>query len=321
MKTNIKQTSKIITALLIISAAIFINNQLVLDSDAAETTSITQEITVRVFDTKPFAAITNLSDGDYIIPNEITFEYEYSGAREVFFTLEYIAEDESTVLVSDWTDTNDEYNDKKPNLVKNSKTITLSEYGNYVIHFRATNGDIVTDYEDSVSFKHYSTKVDYIETDKDENPVFDIYYNTKAKRFEFNLFDKTGKPVFNSALVYNGLENPNFIIVEEDDTMLSDGVRRVRIAVKMPEEMKYGKYNITANALDDSGNYLGPSSSSDFNYEIPAPEEPDTPEVPDTGGHTSIHDVADSDFLITSLLAFFAISVFTLIYINRRRSE
>ena len=89
MKTNIKQTSKIITALLIISAAIFINNQLVLDSDAAETTSITQEIVVRVFDTKPFAAITNLSDGDYImfgkesagIPEEILLEYEESCVR------------------------------------------------------------------------------------------------------------------------------------------------------------------------------------------------------------------------------------------------
>ena len=152
----------------------------------------------------------------------------------------------------------------------------------------------------------------YIGTDENGNPIYDLYYSNDSKNTEINIYDNSGKSIFDKPIV----------IPSSDDRYSQDGgiehvneeIDKVRITIKMPEGIESGVYSASSKAIDADGNEMGPAHTIQFDYEAPAPD------VPDTGSFLFGVNVAKSDFLITGLIIFFIVALGAVVLINRREN-
>ncbi|MBQ6570927.1 hypothetical protein IJI02_01100 [Candidatus Saccharibacteria bacterium] len=187
---------------------------------AGAVSSVTENLVVSVYDKNPSVKITSPNADDIILSSEpLTIEYEYSCASRIEFVLQ--RKDPET---GEWVDyelwTDDFGHLDIEDLETHTGSHTLQHfdelaYGEYILSYKAFGGTDTLVFEDSIEFAHYAVRVVYIGTNENNEPVFDIYYNTDAFQIDFQIYDENGDPMFDPNLIYPG-DDSRYIQIEPE---------------------------------------------------------------------------------------------------------
>lgn len=276
------------------------------NASALDIDTVVQEITINVYDKYAYVHPTNLNEGDVIIDPVFDIDFEYASATNIEFTLY-----KDGVEVGTYTYTPESYEE----IGNFTYPVNLAkEYGDYVLTWHASGAAAPLDTEDSIYFTHAASRITYVGTDENGNPIYDIDFANDVESVVIQIYDENGNPIFNPALVYPS-DTDRFNRIG-DETPLSEYSTRARIVIPMPEGTPTGSYSAGTTAYGAGGELISKETrTKPFSYENNAPD------VPDTGRFFGDLNLATTDYLITGLIIFFSAAIGALIIMNRRRNN
>ncbi len=268
------------------------------------------DVIVQVYNTNFETKIDKPLDGDRYTKSVVNFKETHSKASKVNYYLTYYNED-GTETVYSLSEYDVDVDSGDPDSGVTQFTLDLNNYGGwgaYKFTSVITSSDGRTS-EDYVKFNFVSidTPDDELTVDEDTTKVT-INYAATVKILDLTIYDQDGKVVG---------DFPGYV-VKNPETGGSDIVPIDLSGLDLAK----GKYTVKVTAYDTydrAGGAVG-SVTVWFNYvpESPnVPVTPDAPNVPDTGALLSSLNISKSDFLITGLIGFTAISVLALFVIKR----
>lgn len=260
-------------------------------SEADATSSVTDKIVVRVYDKYPSVIVTHPTNNSVVVGPEHTITYDWQNASQTEFTLTYNGE-----IIDTWIDEYGSFDPGEYPTGSGAHNVTLEQYGEYVLSFVSTGQAGI--FEDSISFRRLATNVEYIESDEDNDPVFEVSYDDAVRDLDIKIYDSTGN-LINTSI----------------KSRTPSGNNSATIVIDMPDDAMEGIYTIVVSGLDASGRLISDPASTTFHY------TPPTPEIPDTGDFLGNLNITKTDFLITGLCIFFSVTIFGLFLINRKKES
>ncbi len=263
--------------------------------EANAVTTLTDTISVRVVGAVPDVNLISPEPGSEMVSPSQTIAFDYENVETVTITLKYTDVDGNEYeYILQTYDTDYEAGSITYNL-------DLSEanygYGEYVVTISGDGFDGVKD-EDSLSFSYYPVVAESRE-DEDTGLIYvDLEYEGddgtgtgEVAKIEINVYDEDG----------NLVTPLSPITVTPPET-----------SVEIPfsdYDLPSGTYKIEVVAYDDEDNELYRAYTLYIVYEaIP---------VPDTGALFKNLNIAQADYLITGLIAFFAFGLFGIFFIAK----
>lgn len=266
------------------------------EASAANITTVTDNISVRVVGDKPDVNITSPKNGSEFFTPIQSVHINYENVKTAVVTVYYT--DKNDVKHTYTLDTID------ANYYPGEKDYPLdlfSEdygYGDYVIE---VTGDGLMDGkfdEDLVAFSFYPVYGKASEDESDGLIYLDLTYDTtneEINKIVINVYDENGDLV--SAFSPITVESPT----DRVELPFAD------------HDLKTGNYTIKITAYNADGEALYKPYVTGIYYE--------TLPVPDTGGLFANLNISRADYLITGLLIFFPIAIFGLIFVMRGRDN
>ena len=275
-------------------------------------TSVTDTITVTVYDKYASVIINNPLQDDIITDPYVDIDYDYSSTRAIHFELTH-----DGVVVDEWTDDGLDY------MVPGHKQhrSNLDDFGDYVLTWEAAGAAPGLESEGSMSFKRYATKVVFVGFTDNNEPIFDITYLNDVKQLDIQIYDDAGNPLFQPVINYPSSTDTRYS-VDGDAEQVTPYTKKIRIVVPMPDSAKTGDYIVGVSGYDEDGIQMGKDTYKDsesidtFHYTAP-----DSPDVPNTGLFSGALNIAQSDFLITGLLIFFSAAIGGIFILNRKNNR
>lgn len=267
--------------------------------EANAVTTLTDTISVRVVGAVPDVNLISPEPGSEMVSPSQTIAFDYENVETVTITLKYTDVDGNEYeYILQTYDTDYEAGSITYNL-------DLSEanygYGEYVVTISGDGFDGVKD-EDSLSFSYYPVVAESRE-DEDTGLIYvDLEYEGddgtgtgEVAKIEINVYDEDG----------NLVTPLSPITVTPPET-----------SVEIPfsdYDLPSGTYKIEVVAYDDEDNELYRAYTLYIVYEaIP---------VPDTGALFKNLNIAQADYLITGLIAFFAFGLFGIFFIAKKQKK
>ncbi len=266
-------------------------------------------VVVQVYNTNFETKIQSPLDGSETIENVITFKEIHSKANSVKYYLTHVGENGEPDVTYELTE-----HEVVGDLVSGVTefNLDLNNYGGlgtYIFKSVITSSNDRTS-EDAVRFKYIAieTPDDEVKNEDDEIDI-EVCYTAGTKILTMDIYDKSGRLV----------ATLNDYIVKNPET---GGCETIRIKVDNLD-LNTGDYDIVIKSYDDDDKTGDPTGVIiiHLGYTKPdspnVPVTPDAPNVPDTGALLSSLNISKSDFLITGLIGFTAISVLALFVIKR----
>lgn len=299
MKKTKKRVFGLLGLVLVVATTIFA--ALLPGPETSALTSVTDTISVRVVGSVPDVNITSPSnDSVFVIPNQnLSFTYENVG--DVLVTIAYTDKDGEIHNYNYAEFDADYYAD-----TFSEDLDLLGEkygYGRYLVTVKGTGlaedeeGHHVYD-EDFVEFWFYPVIGEVVEDDNDGLIYLDLEYdkeNENINTIGINIYDSNGNLVTKMSPIK---------------------VKSPKDRVELPfseKDMASGRYTVKITAYNEEGEALYNPYATYADYEaIP---------VPDTGGLFMNLNISRADYLITGLLIFFPIAIFSLVFVMRGRNH
>ena len=299
MKKTKKRVFGLLSLVLVVATTIFA--AFLPGPEASALTSVTDTISVRVVGSTPDVNIISPSNNSvFVFPDQI-LSFNYENVGDVLATIKY-------------TDKNgDTHNYNFVEFDANYDADTFSDdlnllgtnygYGEYLLAVKGVGlaideetGGRVYD-EDFVEFWFYPVIGEAAEDENDGLIYLDLEYDKENENIDtigINIYD----------------ENGNLVTAMSPIKVKAPGDR-----VELPfseKDMTSGKYRIEITAYNEDEEALYNPYITYVNYEaIP---------VPDTGGLFMNLNISRADYLITGLLIFFPIAIFSLVFVMKGRS-
>lgn len=266
------------------------------EASAANITTVTDNISVRVVGDKPDVNITSPKNGSEFFTPIQSVHINYENVKTVVVTVYYTDKnDVKHVYTLDTIDANYYPGEKDYPLDLFSEDYG---YGDYVIE---VTGDGLVDGkfdEDLVAFSFYPVYGKASEDESDGLIYLDLTYDTtneEINKIVINVYDENGDLV--SAFSPITVESPT----DRVELPFAD------------HDLKTGNYTIKITAYNADGEALYKPYITGIYYE--------TLPVPDTGGLFANLNISRADYLITGLLIFFPIAISGLIFVMRGRDN
>lgn len=299
MKKTKKRVFGLLSLVLVVATTIFA--AFLPGPEASALTSVTDTISVRVVGSTPDVNIISPSNNSvFVFPDQI-LSFNYENVGDVLATIKY-------------TDKNgDTHNYNFVEFDANYDADTFSDdlnllgtnygYGEYLLAVKGVGlaideetGGRVYD-EDFVEFWFYPVIGEASEDENDGLIYLDLEYDKENENIDtigINIYD----------------ENGNLVTAMSPIKVKAPGDR-----VELPfseKDMTSGKYRIEITAYNEDEEALYNPYITYVNYEaIP---------VPDTGGLFMNLNISRADYLITGLLIFFPIAIFSLVFVMKGRN-
>ena len=299
MKKTKKRVFGLLSLVLVVATTIFA--AFLPGPEASALTSVTDTISVRVVGSTPDVNIISPSNNSvFVFPDQI-LSFNYENVGDVLATIKY-------------TDKNgDTHNYNFVEFDANYDADTFSDdlnllgtnygYGEYLLAVKGVGlaideetGGRVYD-EDFVEFWFYPVIGEAAEDENDGLIYLDLEYDKENENIDtigINIYD----------------ENGNLVTAMSPIKVKAPGDR-----VELPfseKDITSGKYRIEITAYNEDEEALYNPYITYVNYEaIP---------VPDTGGLFMNLNISRADYLITGLLIFFPIAIFSLVFVMKGRS-
>lgn len=299
MKKTKKRVFGLLSLVLVVATTIFA--AFLPGPEASALTSVTDTISVRVVGSTPDINIISPSNNSvFVFPDQI-LSFNYENVGDVLATIKY-------------TDKNgDTHNYNFVEFDANYDADTFSDelnllgtnygYGEYLLAVKGVGlaideetGGRVYD-EDFVEFWFYPVIGEASEDENDGLIYLDLEYDKENENIDtigINIYD----------------ENGNLVTAMSPIKVKAPGDR-----VELPfseKDMTSGKYRIEITAYNEDKEALYNPYITYVNYEaIP---------VPDTGGLFMNLNISRADYLITGLLIFFPIAIFSLVFVMKGRN-
>ena len=263
------------------------------------------DVVVQVYNTNFETKIQSPLDGDKFTDGVITFKEIHSKANNVKYYLTHIGENGEPDVTYELTDY-----EVNGDLVSGTTTFNLDldnygGFGTYKFTSVITSSDGRTG-EDSVKFQYVSmdTPDDDAKEDEEGNVDIEVCYAAGTKILTMEIYDKSGKLV--ATLTDYIVKNPE-----------TGGCETIRIKVD-DLDLDSGDYDIVIKSYDNYDKTGEPTGTITIHLGYTKPESPN---VPDTGALLSSLNISRSDFLITGLIGFTAISLIALFVIKRANKK
>ena len=256
-----------------------------LPTNAVSTTGGDADVYVRVYSHTFETKIEAPLDGQIFTDNIVSFAELHSKANNVKYYLTHVGENG--------------YSDE---------TFELTEYEVSGVEVDGRTESVITSstgrtQEDSVKFRFeaiYSPDEEIVSDPSKDTIDVDVYYSAGVKLITFEIQDKNGNRV---SRVFGHIAS----------SQTSSG--RDMVALNIGNlGIESGEYVIVIKGydnLDQTGNPIG-TDSVKLIYTAP-----DSPNVPNTGSLLAALNISSSDFLVTGIIGFIAISVISLFVIKR----
>lgn len=303
MRTTHKKVLGFLGLILVVATTVFAATLPSPGASAATTTSVTDNITVRVVGAVPDINITGVENGGVTVSPSQSFGISYENIDTVTVTLQYTDEDgtvHTTVLDA-----------LTPDYEAGTKNYTIDfgdlgySYGEYVLTVRGIGWNDVAD-EDIIAFSYYPVYAEATEDEDTGNYIVDL---------EYDADDGTEDGGEVASIVINVYdENGNLV-----DEMSPITVTPPTTSIELPFAdlgLPSGTYTVVVSAYDANGEKL----YKDYVFTI----EYETIEVPntaDTGRFLQNLNISKADYLITGLMIFFLVAVAGVVFISRSEKK
>ncbi|MBR3172328.1 hypothetical protein IKF21_00170 [Candidatus Saccharibacteria bacterium] len=252
------------------------------------TSTVTDNIQVRVVSSDVFINIFSPTDGAELINGSQTLEYEHGNAKNINITLEYTGMDgvTHTYILADFPTTGEVKTETMP--------LNLKDYGfgEYRLTITGKDAEGTPASSTTIEFAYYPVKADAKQEPNSSNVDVNLDYDTSDPEIAgvvINVYDENGNPVDGMTETVT----PPSTGTTLDFSKLGDGT-----------------YTIVATAVDADGNPLYEVYRTTLNYKAPSigPVVP-VPNTADTGGLFQNTNISNADYLITGLLVFGIIAI------------
>lgn len=287
-------------------------------------TEVTETIIVHVASQYATITPTNIKDGDIIYDDSFAVSYDHESAMYACFSLSY-----NGTIIGNWTEV---YSDFVPaecgkypegegytDPTSGSASLPAfdlgSNYGEYVLSWRAYSNLPALSQDDSLSFYHQAAAVRYVGTTDENEPIFDVFFNDIVDSINIDILnEEEDKSIFDKIIVYPKDSGSRYELIEGPTHINgTTNTNRARIVIAMPDKSKTGEYTVSSLAFDAAGNQLGQEVREKFDWT-------EDIEVPNTGRFFIGGNIASSDYLITGLIIFFSASILALVILNKKKT-
>ncbi|MBQ3469625.1 hypothetical protein IJH16_01480 [Candidatus Saccharibacteria bacterium] len=273
-----------------------------LPTNAVSTTGGDADVYVRVYSHTFETRIEAPLDGQVFTDNIVSFAELHSKANNVKYYLTHVGENgysDETFELTEYEVSGVEVDGRTE---FNLNLDTYGGFGTYIFKSVITSSTGRTQ-EDSVKFRFeaiYSPDEEIVSDPSKDTIDVDVYYSAGVKLITFEIQDKNGNRV---SRVFGHIAS----------SQTSSG--RDMVALNIGNlGIESGEYVIVIKGydnLDQTGNPIG-TDSVKLIYTAP-----DSPNVPNTGSLLAALNISSSDFLVTGIIGFIAISVISLFVIKR----
>ena len=254
--------------------------------------SVTDTIVVRVVGYGPDVSITEPESGSVFLDPERTIEYDYEHVTNLQIIVDYTDKDGKihAYIIDDYAPDKEAGNGKF--------TLDLSEerfgYGEYIVRIvgESKSGEPA---QSAIKFSYYPFIADVEEDEDSGDPTVILDYdddNEDLEVIEINVYDGDGKLVKFSPVKVKPTDKDATLPFADNN---------------LPK----GKYKIVVTAYNGEDK-LFKEVTLYFDYD-PIP-------VPNTGNFLQKLNISKADYLITSLLVFFAISLVSITFVIRKKN-
>lgn len=255
----------------------------------ATTTTVVDQINVRVVGTEVEATITEPESGSQFVNPNQTIAYQYANVKYITLTLVHT---DASGTTTEYVLIDAEDVDYATDAGTMDLNLDVYGYGEYKLYFHGEGVEGLTADDEKV-FSYYpvmiTAKQDTSDTDYMDVALSYDATNTNIANILVQAYDANGNLV-GTTTVARGATTAQFDFSEEDS----------------------GTYTFTATALDASGNalYLPATTTADFKVDaIPVPH------TADTGGLFKNANISQVDYLITGMVIFGIIAVAGTVFI------
>lgn len=267
------------------------------------------DVMVQVYNTNFETKIQSPLDGSETTESVVTFKEMHSRANNVKYYLTHVGENGEPDVTYELTE-HEVIGDLVSGVTEFN--LDLDNYGGlgtYIFKSVITSSSDKSG-ADFVKFKYIAIETPDDEVENEDGEVdIEVCYTAGNKILTMEIYDKAGKLV--ATLSDYVVKNP-----------VTGGCETIRIKVDNLD-LDTGDYDIVIKSYDDEDKTGEPSGTITIHlgYTKPdapnVPDTPDAPNVPDTGALLSALNISKSDFLITGLIGFTAISIIALAVIRR----
>ncbi|MBR2695659.1 hypothetical protein IKE86_01995 [Candidatus Saccharibacteria bacterium] len=311
--------------------------------------SHTDVIRVTVYDQYPALKIDD-PETDYVSTSpELTVKFTYENSQYVDFTLTYTELDADGNVVVDGegnpvivTVPLPRFNPDPSRLDptfnydsdSNEVTINLADYNLGYGHYTLTasaDSPIGKPADDYIEFDYVPTKlVQTGSADTTNDPIADVIYGDNVSIIELMPVDKNGNPI---------LEKPIVVKVEPDENgNFNAGSQSVTFPFTS-YGLETGDYDVVVTAYSGTPTVIpgeidpetGEQGEDTYVYDhlIPSPRviytlsyvQPAAPDIPNTGRFLGSLNLAASDVVITSIIAFAGVTAVAFILVGRKKKD
>lgn len=256
----------------------------------------------------PYVQFVTPVDGATVTRNEVTVTADYRNATSV----KYILRRADAGSTSDDIVVYEETFEGKESGTNNF-VLRMNEYANkfdegfvLVAEISTESGSIVSD---AVKFTYRAVYVEMAkEPAKNDDPIANVQFNEEVTKLVFQVYDKSGKPVF---VNNNGVEEP---LIFTGDQLDHD---KLALDVVLPMEKygaKPGDYQLVVLAYNEAGETIS-MNLTDFQY------RPDWIKNPNTGSVLVDTNISRTDYLLTGLIIFGSVAAFAGFLIFRKKRQ
>lgn len=273
------------------------------EAQAAPTTSVTDQITLRVLSTHTDVEITEPKGDPTFIHDNVKIAYNYENARTITISGEYTDASGTThpfthaiIDFADYTTASGE--------VFLSDIIAQNSlgygYGDYKITIQVDAPNVPSDY-DSITFSYYPV-IGTAEEDDNYNVPVSLNYDAgeeNIKKIVIEVYDENGN-LINIDGLSPVIVNPPIggVTLPFSEYGLDSGNYIIHVSAFDGDNKLYNDYLINLKYVSkDSG--VSPTG------------------IPDTGGLMQNNNISNSDYLITGLIVFGIVAAGGFVYINR----
>ncbi|MBR2998269.1 hypothetical protein IKF34_00615 [Candidatus Saccharibacteria bacterium] len=259
---------------------------------ATSTSSVTDTIVVRVIEAGPSVIITSPKNGGVSTSPSQTVSYDYENVTRIKITVDYIDKDGKlhAYIIDDFA-TDAQAGSGKVDL---DLTDERFSYGEYIVRIFAIDDKGVTK-EDAVKFSYYPFTATIEDNDETGDPDVVLDYdkdNDDIERFEINIYDEDGNLVKPSPI--KATPPTDRVGLPFADYNLPKGKYRIEISAYKGSDELYNKVILY------------------YDY-TPIP-------LPNTGSFLKNLNISQSDFIISALIIFFAISLGSIVFIVKQKN-
>lgn len=318
-------------------------------SDAAATSdSHTDIIRVTVYDQYPAVTITSPEDQTSGVSEDIEVTFSYENANHVDFILSYDTgevDGEGQPIYKEISLPTFNPDDLDPTFfyASGDGTVTFklgdyltthaaelgNNYGNFTLTARAVSP--VGYAEDAIEFSYSPTIVTQAGSDSAQDPIVEVSYDDGVAKVELMVTDKNGNPLFDEPIVVLVTPDANGdYLAGAQSVTLPFGSYGLASGDYLVYATSYSRTSAAAEDEDgnpvynDDGNPVyvyGYAEIANQHNPFPVTYVQPAPDVPNTGRFLGNLNIAQSDYVITALIAFSGVLFIAFLLLGRKKKN